>query len=122
MGKESRKSNHANRAIARGVRIAPRKARIVADLVRNKPVDEALNILMFTPKKAAPLISGLIENALHSVELSEELDWDIDDLVVSRIVVDEGPTLRRFRPRAMGRATRINKRTSHITVELSVLN
>lgn len=122
MGKPSRKTNHANRAIARGVRIAPRKARIVADLVRNKPVDEAINILTFTPKKAAPILTGLIESALHGIELSDELDWDIDDLVVSRVFVDEGPTMRRFKPRAMGRATRINKRTSHITVELSVLN
>lgn len=122
MGKKSRKTHRANRAIARSVRIAPTKARIVVDLVRNQPVDEALNILAFTNKKAAPIVSRLIENAIQSIEVSEELDWDIDDLYVSEIFVDEGATLRRFRPRAMGRATRINKRTSHITVVLSAAN
>lgn len=100
------------------VRVAPRKVRLVADLVRGKNVDEALNILQFTAKRAAPVIAKLIESALHNVEQSEKLDWDIDDLCVSTIFVNEGPTLRRFKPRAMGRATRINKRTSHITVVL----
>lgn len=118
MGKESRKQHSANRAILRNVRIAPRKARIVVDLVRSKPVGEALSILQFTTKKASPMVSKLINSAISNIEMSDELDWDIDDLVVSEIYVDEAPTMRRFKPRAQGRATRINKRTSHITVVL----
>ncbi|MFW5967601.1 MAG: 50S ribosomal protein L22 [Persicimonas sp.] len=110
--------HRANTASARQQRIAPKKARPVIDLVRGKPVLEALDILQFTQKKAAPMIAKVIESALHNVEENEDLDWDIDDLVVAQAMVDEGPTLRRFKPRAMGRATRINKRTSHITVVL----
>ena len=117
MGNDN-KEHRANTAKARNVRIAPQKARPVIDLVRNKPLLEALDILQFTQKKAAPMISKVIESAMHNVEHSEELDWDVDDLVVAQAYVDEGPTMRRFKPRAMGRATRINKRTSHITVVL----
>lgn len=117
MGK-NKKGHRANTATARNVRIAPNKARPVIDLVREKPILEALDILQFTQKKAAPLIAKVIESALHNVEHSDELDWDVDDLVVAQAYVNEGPTLRRFKPRAMGRATRINKRTSHITVVL----
>ncbi len=91
---------------------------MVADLVRSKLVGEALSVLQFTPKKAAPMISKLINSAISNVEESDELDWDIDELVVAEIYVNEGPTMRRFKPRAQGRATRINKRTSHITVVL----
>lgn len=118
MGKQSKSKSRANTATARNVRIAPMKARVVIDLVRNKPLDDALNTLQFTQKKAAPIISKLIESALHNVEHSDELDWDVDELVISEAYVNEGPTMRRFKPRAMGRATRINKRTSHITVVL----
>ncbi len=118
MGKQSNSSSRANTASARNVRIAPMKARVVVDLIRNKPLFEALNILQFTPKKAAPIVSKLIESALHNVEHSDEHDWDVDELVISEVYVNEGPTMRRFKPRAMGRATRINKRTSHITVVL----
>lgn len=118
MSKPSKKTHRANRALAKNIRIAPRKARIVIDLVRNKPVDEALEILKFTPKKASPIISKLIESAIHNVMESEELDWDTDELFVAEAYVNEGPTMRRFKPRAMGRATRINKRTSQITVVL----
>jgi large subunit ribosomal protein L22 len=100
------------------VRIAPRKVRIVLDLIRNKPVAEALDILEFTNKRAAPRLMKLIESAMANIDVSEEFDWDFDDLVVAEAFADEGPTLRRFKPRAMGRATRINKRTSHITLEL----
>lgn len=64
------------------------------------------------------MVSKLINSAISNIEMSDELDWDIDDLVVSEIYVDEAPTMRRFKPRAQGRATRINKRTSHITVVL----
>ncbi len=118
MGKPSKKQHNANRAIAGSVRIAPRKARLVVDLVRHKPVDEALDILRFTAKRAAPVVAKLIESALHGIEASEQLDWDVDELIVSEVYVNEGPTLRRFKPRAQGRATRINKRTSQITVVL----
>lgn len=118
MGKQSRKENRANQVSLRMVRIAPRKSRLVVDLIRGKSADEALNILQFTAKRAAPLVAKLIESALSNIENSEKLDWDLDDLIVSKAYVNEGPTLRRFKPRAQGRATRINKRTSHITVVL----
>lgn len=114
----NKKNHRANTASARNVSIAPQKARPVIDLVRNKPILEALDILQFTQKKAAPIIAKVVESALHNVEHSEELDWDVDELVVAQAYINEGPTLRRFKPRAMGRATRINKRTSHITVVL----
>lgn len=118
MSKQSRKTHQANRAVLRNVRISPRKARIVVDLIRNKSVDEAASILQFTAKKAAPMLTKLLESAIHNVDTSQELDWDVDELVVAQAFVDEGPTMRRFRPRAMGRATPIRKRTSHITLVL----
>jgi len=118
MSKQSRKVHRANRAMLRNVRISPRKARIVVDLIRNKSVEDAANILQFTTKKVAPMLTKLLESAIHNVDASEELDWDVDDLVVAQVYVDEGPTMRRFRPRAMGRATPIRKRTSHITLVL----
>jgi large subunit ribosomal protein L22 len=118
MSKAKRKQHRANRATLRNARIAPRKVRVVADLIRNKPVAEAMDILQFTSKRAAPMLRKLVDSAMYNIEESKELDWDIDDLVVARAYVDEGPTLRRFKPRAQGRATRINKRTSHITVVL----
>lgn len=117
MGKNSL-GHRANRASARNVRISAKKVRPVVDLVRAKPITEALDILHFTPRKAAPVIAKAIESAMHNIEQSNQLEWDIDDLVVAQAFVDEGPTLRRFKPRAQGRATRINKRTSHITVVL----
>lgn len=118
MSKPKRREHRANQASLRNARIAPRKVRIVADLVRNKPVSEAMDILQFTPKKAAPMLRKLIDSAMYNIEVSKELDWDLDDLVVASLQVDEGPTLRRFLPRAQGRATRLNKRSSHITVVL----
>ena len=108
----------ANTASARHVRIAPRKARMVIDLVRGKPILEALDILEFTQKRAAPVIAKVVESALRNVEESEELDWELDDLYIADAYVNEGPTLKRFKPRAMGRATTILKRTSHINVAL----
>ena len=111
-------NTNANRALVKNVRISPRKARVVVDMVRNKPVEEALDLLAFTPKKAAPIVSKLIDSAVHNVIESEVLDWDPDDLVIGEAYVNEGPTMKRFKPRAMGRATRINKRTSQITVVL----
>jgi len=102
------------RAIARYIRISPRKARLVARNVQGKPVEDALNILKFTPKKAAGLISKVLSSALANAEQNTSLD--IDNLFVKQVRIDEGPTLKRIKPRAMGRANRILKRTSHITV------
>jgi len=103
-------------ATLRYARISPRKARLVADLVRGIGVDEALVRLKFTPKKAAGMIKKVIESATANASQSHGVDED--RLFVSRITVDEGPTHKRWRPRAMGRATRIRKRTSHICVAL----
>ncbi len=108
----------ANTAKARHLRIAPRKARMVIDLVRGKPILEALDILQFTQKRAAPMITKVIESALANVDESEQLDWVLEDLYVAEAYVNEGPTLKRFKPRAMGRATTILKKTSHINVVL----
>ena len=103
-------------ARARYLRIAPRKARLVADLVRGKRVEQALNTLAFTnkafAKKLTKLINSAVANAQHSTNV------DVDTLWIKRIYVDGGPVLKRYMPRAMGRATMIRKRTSHITVVL----
>jgi large subunit ribosomal protein L22 len=103
-------------ATLRHARIAPRKARLVADVVRGKQVDEALGLLRFTPKKAAGILRKLIQSALDNA--SKAAGVDEDKLYISRITVDDGPTAKRWTPRAMGRATRIRKRTSHIHVAL----
>ena len=103
-------------------RVSARKARLVADLIRGRDVEEALEILQFTRKKTAPLLKKLVESAVANAEYKAKNDGskiDIDSLVVTQIFVDEGPTLRRFRPRARGMATKILKRTSHITVAVS---
>lgn len=105
------------KAIARTVRIAPRKVRLVVDLIRGKQVGEAVAILRHTPKAASPVVEKVLKSAVANAEHNYELD--INNLVVSEIFVDEGPTLKRFRPRAQGRASAINKRTSHITVVVS---
>jgi large subunit ribosomal protein L22 len=105
------------RAKASYVRVAPRKARLVADQVRGLPVDEALTLLRFSPRTAARDIAKLIDSATANAENNHDLV--ADDLTITEIKVDEGPTLRRYRPRALGRATRINKRTSHIQVALT---
>lgn len=104
------------KAQARFVRIAPRKARIVMNLIRGKSVDEALSILRFIPKRASRIIEKVIRSAAANAEHNHEMSRS--DLYVFKAYVDEGPTLKRFRPRALGRATRIRKRTSHITVVL----
>ena len=104
------------KAKLRFLRISARKTRLVADLVRGKHVEEAINILSFTPRAASEPVRKLIESAVANAEAK---DADVDALYVKEITVDEGPTLRRFRPRAMGRATRINKRTSHVTCVLA---
>ena len=101
-------------ASARFVRITPLKARRVVDLVRGLPVDEALALLQFAPQAASETVYKVLESAIANAVSAEGLDRD--DLVVSVAMVDEGPTMKRWRPRAQGRATRINKRTSHITL------
>ncbi|HHY71856.1 MAG TPA: 50S ribosomal protein L22 [Bacillus bacterium] len=105
------------KSVARTVRIAPRKARIVIDLIRGKQVGEAIAILRHTPKGASPVIEKVLKSAIANAEHNYEMD--VNNLVVSQAFVDEGPTLKRFRPRAQGRASAINKRTSHITVVVS---
>ena len=111
------------KAMLRLARISPRKARLVADLIRGRGVDEALEILTFTRKKSAPLFKGLLESAIANAEYNanqKNRKLDLDSLVVSKVLVDQGPTLRRFRPRARGMATKILKKTSHIVVEVDV--
>jgi len=95
-------------------RISPQKARLVADLIRGKSVDQALEILTFSNKKAAELVKKVLESAIANAEHNEGAD--IDDLNVAKIFVDEGPVMKRIMPRAKGRADRILKRSSHITV------
>ena len=101
-------------AVARFARVTPMKARRVVDLIRGLPVDDALNLMRFAPQAASEIVYKLLESAVANAESAEGLDSET--LVVTKAKVDEGPTLRRFRPRAQGRAYRINKRTSHITV------
>ena len=103
-------------AVARYIRMSPRKVRYVADLVRGKKVEEALDILTFAPRRASPVIFRLLKSAIANAGQNESID--VDTLYIKKIFVDGGPTLKRFRPRAMGRATTIRKRTSHITVVL----
>ena len=105
------------RASSRYVRIAPRKARLVADQVRGLHIDKARALLQFSPRGAAHDIGKLIESAASNAENNHDLV--ADEMRVAEITVDEGPTLKRFRPRALGRATPIHKRTSHIAVALS---
>jgi large subunit ribosomal protein L22 len=105
------------RASARYVRIAPRKVRVVADQIRGKGVEEALALLRFSPRGASPALTKLLESAAANAENNHDLD--ADEMRITEISVDEGPTMRRYRPRARGRATRIDKRTCHINVALT---
>ncbi len=104
-------------AKARRLSISPQKARLVVDMVRGKPVSDALDILSFSPQKGAVLVRKVVESAIANAENNEGAD--IDELKVSEIFVDAGLTMKRIRPRAKGRADRILKRTSHITVTVS---
>jgi large subunit ribosomal protein L22 len=106
----------AARAVAKFVRTAPRKLRLVADLVRGKKVKDALALLKFTPKQAARVLLKVVESAKANAENTYQMDSE--RLVISGIYVDGGPSLKRFMPRAMGRAAGIKKRSSHITVKL----
>ena len=101
-------------ARAKYIRIAPQKVRLVADLIRGKKVEDALNLLMFTPKSSAPVIAKVLKSAIANA--GQRQGVDVDTLLVKSITVDEGPTMKRFRARAMGRGTRILKRMSHITI------
>jgi len=103
-------------ARARYIRIAPRKARLVADMIRGKPAEKAVNILSFTPKAAASILKKVLDSAIANAE--NKGDIDVDTLYVKKILIDQGPTWKRYRPRAMGRATLIQKKTSHITIVL----
>jgi ribosomal protein L22 len=105
------------RASARFVRVAPRKARLIADQVRGLHIEKARALLQFSPRGAAQDIQKLIESAAANAENNHDLV--ADEMRVATITVDEGPTLKRYRPRAQGRATPINKRTSHIAVALT---
>ncbi len=97
-------------------RVAPRKARLVADLIRGKGSEEALNILTFTQKSAARDLVKLLRSAIANA--TQKKNVDVDRLYVKAITVDEGPTMKRFMPRALGRATSIRRKTSHIQIVL----
>lgn len=118
MAKNKNELPSASEARLRHLRLAPRKVRAVCDVVRGQQVEQALATLRFTPKAAAAPVAKLIQSAIANAEQKAEGRIDVDRLFVKTIMVDEGPTLRRFRPRAQGRAARINKKTSHVTVEL----
>ena len=104
-------------AIVRGVRLSADKGRLVADLIRGKKVDQALNILNFTQKKAAVIVKKVLESAIANAEHNNGAD--VDELRIAAILVDEGPSMKRFHARARGRGNRITKRTCHIKVVVS---
>jgi large subunit ribosomal protein L22 len=104
------------KAVAKFLRISPRKLRIVAENIKGAPVEQAVNELTFTPKKAGSVLLKVVKSAVANAEQNPNVD--VDTLVVKRVFIDEGPTMKRWRARAQGRAYRINKRTSHITVVL----
>ena len=104
------------KAIARYIRVSPRKIRLLMREIRGKKVEESLNLLAFAPQRGAPILRKLINSAIANAK--QYPDTDVDNLFIKHLFADEGPTLKRFRPRAMGRAARIRKRTSHLTVIL----
>ncbi len=104
------------KAVAKYMHVSPRKVRIVAKNIKGLTVENALSQLKYTPKKAAVILLKVLNSALANAEQNSQID--VDTLYVKNIYVDEGPTAKRWRPRAMGRATRIRKRTSHVTVIL----
>lgn len=105
------------KAHARSIRISARKVKLVIDLIRGKQVGEAVAILRHTPKSASPVVEKLLNSAIANAD--HNYSMDVNKLFVSEVFVNQGPTMKRFRPRAMGRASRINKRTSHITLVVS---
>jgi large subunit ribosomal protein L22 len=104
-------------AHARYVRLAPRKVQLILDLIRGKKVGEAIAILRHTPKSSSPVVEKLLNSAIANAE--NNYSMDPNNLVISQAYANQGPTMKRFRPRAQGRASRINKRTSHITIVVS---
>ena len=102
------------KAVAKYIRISPQKVRKIVGAVKGKPVETALNTLKFMPQKSAGLVEKVVRSAVANADQNENID--VDSLVVRNILVDQGPTLKRFRARARGRGSRILKRTSHITV------
>ncbi len=106
-----------SKAIAKFQRVSPRKTRLVADNVRGLSVEAALNLLKFTPNKTAGVLYAVVRSALANA--AQHPGFDVDSMFVKEVLVNEGPTWKRFMPRAQGRATHIRKRTSHITVILA---
>jgi len=104
------------RAKARFVRISPQKIRLIMGQVRGQKVEEALNLLSFAPQRGARILKKLLDSAVANAQ--QNADMDVDALYIAKVYADEGPTLKRWRPRAQGRATRIRKRTCHLTVIL----
>ena len=104
------------KSVAKFMRISPRKVRLVADHIKGQPVETAINLLTFSPKKAGRVLLKVVNSAVANAEQNPNVD--VDTLVVKSVAVDEGPSLKRWRARAQGRAYRIRKRTSHITVVL----
>ena len=104
------------KAVARFVRVSPRKVRLIMDEIRGMKVEEALRLLSYSPQKGSAILKKLVGSAVANATANSEVD--VDTLVVKGIFADEGPAWKRFRPRAMGRATRIRKKTSHLTVIL----
>ncbi len=107
------------RAVAKFIRISPQKVRMITGSVKGKPVETGLNALKFMPQKSAGILEKLLRSAVAN---ADQKDLDVDSLVIRNIIVDQGPTLKRFRARARGRGTRILKRTSHITVILAEMS
>ena len=114
---EKQNSTDASRAMLRLARVSPQKARLVADMIRGEDVDSALIKLRYTRKKSARLFEKLVDSAVANAQ-QKKSSLDVDTLRIKTVFVDQGPTLRRFRPRARGMAYRIHKKTSHITVIL----
>ena len=109
----------SSKAVARHVRVTPMKARRMIDLIRGKNAAEAVTVLRFAPQAAGEPVRKVLESAIANAKVRADKTaerFDVSELVVAAAFVDEGPTMKRFRPRAQGRASRINKRTSHITV------
>ncbi|MEE9186192.1 MAG: 50S ribosomal protein L22 [Candidatus Binatia bacterium] len=102
------------RAILKYIRVSPRRVRLVIDQIRGKKVEEALDILKFTPKRSAAIVAKVLRSAIANAESTQSVD--VDRLYIKRVAVDEGGMWKRFMPRAQGRATRIRKRLSHVTV------
>lgn len=105
------------KACAKHIRISPRKARQVVDLIRGKSVQEAYSILKFTPHKGSAIVTKVLKSAVANAE--HNYDMDVENLVITTAYVDQGPSIKRYKPRSHGRADGIKKRTSHITIMVS---